>query len=89
MSRVKSRVRSRRVVEQRPNVIRVMDAVRECIYVGKNSSSCINACYKEMCVAYVCMCVCRPKHMWMHVYIIIMYMGIDRFKGLAMYELGI
>jgi len=40
MSRVKSRVKSRRVVEQRPNVIRVMDAVRECIYVGKNSSSC-------------------------------------------------
>jgi len=33
----------------------------------------------KKCV-YVCMCVCRPKHMWMRVYIIIMYMGIDRFE---------
>jgi len=40
MSRVKSRVKSRRVVEQRLTVIRVMAAVTECIYVGKNSPSC-------------------------------------------------
>jgi len=40
MSRVEFRVKSRSVVEQRLTIIRVMAAVTECIYVGKDSSSC-------------------------------------------------
>ena len=68
--RVKSRVKSRRVVEKRLTVIRVMAAVTECILRWQRFLELQLMLAMKKCV-YVCMCVCtcRPMHLWMFVYI--------------------
>jgi len=67
MSRVKSRVKSQRVVEQRLAVIRVMTAVKDCILRFQKflELQLVLAIKKFMHVCSLCVYI----HMWMFVYI--------------------